>query len=66
MDEKEMSDAISQGIIDYFEDEDFDLKTYEEEGLLTGDSGLVFKSKDGNEFQITIKQIASPDNVCEQ
>lgn len=61
MDEKDLTNAISEGIIDYLEDEDFDLKTYEEAGVLTNDKGLVFKSKDGNEFQITIKQIAFGD-----
>lgn len=56
MDEKDLTNAISEGIIDYLEDEDFDLKTYEEAGVLTRDSGIVLKFKDGNEFQITIKQ----------
>ena len=33
-----------------------DVCTYEEGGYLTYDRGLVFRTADGSEFQLTIKQ----------
>ena len=38
------------------EDEGLEVATYEEEGLLTDNEGLVLRTEDGNEFQITIIQ----------
>lgn len=32
------------------------VKTFKESMLLTNDNGLVFKMKDGSEFQVTIKK----------
>ena len=62
MDEKEIANAISEGLIEHFEDDDFNLNSYEEEGFLTTDKGLVLKFKEGDEFQITIKQTAFANN----
>jgi len=36
--------------------EGLEVTTYEEEGLLSWDEGLVVKTEDGSEFQITIVQ----------
>lgn len=36
--------------------EGLEVTTYEEEGFLTWDEGLVVKTEDGSEFQITIVQ----------
>lgn len=34
----------------------WDIQSYEDGGYLTYDSGLVFRTADGSEFQLTIKQ----------
>lgn len=36
--------------------EGLEVTTYEEEGLLSWDEGLVLKTEDGSEFQITVIQ----------
>lgn len=43
----ECDDAMGQGILDSF-------RTYEESMILTKNSGLVVKTRDGCEFQLTI------------
>lgn len=41
-------------IRELLEDEGFEVRTYEEAGLLTRNEGLVIKTEDGDEYQITI------------
>lgn len=56
MDESEMMEAISESLTDYLEDEDFNIKTFDDKVFLTGDKGLFLKFKNGDEFEITIKK----------
>lgn len=46
--------TIKELIRELLEDEGFEVETYEEAGLLTRDEGLVIKTEDGDEYQITI------------
>lgn len=41
-------------IREFLEDEGFEVRTYEEAGFLTRDEGLVIKTEDDDEYQITI------------
>ena len=43
MDESEMMEAISESLTDYLEDEDFNIKTFDDKVFLTGDKGLFLK-----------------------
>ena len=61
--EQSLAAALSQvmdGIDDEMVDEDgngvrvTDVETFEEAGLLTRDIGLVIRTSDGSEFQVTI------------
>lgn len=36
--------------------DDFDVRSFEDAGLMTYDEGIVVRDSDGNEFQITIVQ----------
>ena len=51
-----MMEAISESLTDYLEDEDFNIKTFDDKVFLTGDKGLFLKFKNGDEFEITIKK----------
>ena len=60
MTEKEMEDYLAEAIDLRNADDDFDLEhnirilTYEEAGIMTYNKGLVLRTPDGDEFQITI------------
>jgi hypothetical protein len=60
MTEQEMQEWLAETIDMRNSDEDFDLVentrilTFEEAGLLTRNKGLVLRTPDGDEFQITI------------
>ena len=41
-------------IREFLEDEGFKVETFEEAGFLTRDKGLVIKTEDGDEYQMTI------------
>lgn len=62
MNEKTIEDALNLlisgelDLVDTALGEVSNIKTYAEAGILTRDSGLVLRMKDGSEFQITIKQ----------
>ena len=51
---KELIETIAESLAEL--DEVRMVMTYEEAGMLTRDSGLVVKTNDGSEFQITIVQ----------
>lgn len=46
--------VIENGVIDFLEDEDFDIKYFTDENL-NGD-GIIIKFSNGDEFQISTKQ----------
>lgn len=69
MDERELQDALKALLeeIAFMEDEDWEhadlpdelagvkgVRTYEEEGVLSNNAGLVVTTADGAEFQLTI------------
>jgi hypothetical protein len=60
MTEQEMENYLAEAIELHNADEDFDLEsnirilTYEEAGIMTYNKGLVLRTPDGDEFQITI------------
>ena len=47
---------IKELIRELLENEGLEVETYEEAELLTRDDGLVIKTEDGSEYQITIVQ----------
>ena len=47
---------IKELIRELLENEGMEVETYEEAGMLTRDEGLVLKTEDGSEYQITIVQ----------
>lgn len=52
--EKEMCEIISDLI---WEDDEYmriQISTFEEEGILNKNTGLILKTEDGSEFQITV------------
>lgn len=51
-------DTIRARSDDGADDEVVHVRTYDEVGLMTNDSGLVVVTKDGSEFQVTIVQTA--------
>lgn len=54
MNEKMMEECIADAI---YENDDIALaRTFEEAGMLTSNHGLVVRTTDGSEFQITIVQ----------
>jgi len=60
MTEQEMENYLAEAIDLRNTDDDFDLErnirilTYEEAGIMTRNKGLVLRTPDGDEFQITI------------
>lgn len=56
MDERDFMDLLMEAIDLLNEDEDIkkDCSTFEREGILTNNKGLVVKTQDGSTFQITI------------
>ena len=54
MNEIEMENMLSELLNDDAEEEVRRVRTFEEEGLLTENRGLVLRMVDGSEFQITI------------
>ena len=46
--------TIKELIRELLENEGLEVETYEEAGLLTGNDGLVIKTEDGDEYQVTI------------
>ena len=63
MDEHGVIDILLNRLpgLDYDDNEVADVSTFEDEGLLTGDLGVVLRMADGEEFQIFIKQIKAAD-----
>jgi len=56
MDEKDFMELLMEAL-DLINDEEYRVKnysTFEREGILTTNNGLVVKTKDGDAFQITI------------
>jgi hypothetical protein len=49
---KELIETIAEAIAEH--DEVRLVMTYEEAGMLTNDTGLVVRTTDGSEFQITV------------
>ena len=65
MNEKEMESWLGEAITS-LEDEENEVRrvgTYEEEGILTRNKGLVVRFKNGDEFQICIVQSKGDDEV---
>lgn len=64
MTEKEMEDYLAEAIDLRNDDHDHDLDrnirilTYEEAGVLTTNRGLVLRTPEGDEFQVTIVRSA--------
>lgn len=51
MNEAEFETLLSELLV---EENDAQTRTFEEAGLLTGNSGLVVQLADGSEFQVTV------------
>ncbi|WP_069648972.1 hypothetical protein [Caloranaerobacter ferrireducens] len=49
-----LMEVIYEGNEALFEGEEIEITTFEEEGLLTNNKGLVIKLEDGTEFQLTL------------
>lgn len=45
---------IRELLRELLEEEGIEVRTYEEEGILTRDEGLVIRTEDGSEYQVTI------------
>jgi hypothetical protein len=54
MNEADIQEIITDAIAD--QDEIIRVRTFEEAGVLTTNNGLVIRTSDGSEFQITIVQ----------
>lgn len=54
MEESDLRETIGEALVDYLEDEEFDMGSFEEHGVLTRNEGLVLKFHNGEEFQVTI------------
>ena len=64
--EKDMCDLIEEALEYENSDEGIEsevkrIRSFDEAGLLTTDSGLVIKMKDGSEFQITVVKACGSD-----
>jgi hypothetical protein len=59
-DEESMLDLLTEAIEDSDDIETRRIETFQENGLLTRDKGLVLKMRDGSEYQITVKQSRGP------
>jgi hypothetical protein len=58
MNEQNMQEYLME-VFDWSQNEDNmikDFETFEAKGLLTNNSGIVLKMRDGSEFQLSIKQ----------
>jgi hypothetical protein len=58
MNEQKMQEYLME-VFDWSSNEDGEIKdfeTFEAKGLLTNNSGIVLKMRDGSEFQLSIKQ----------
>jgi len=58
MNEQKMQEYLME-VFDWSSNEDGEIKdfeTFEAKGLLTNNSGIVLKMRDGTEFQLSIKQ----------
>lgn len=60
MDEQSMQDALLANLTgddsEFDFSEDFEIHTFEQEGVMTYNKGLVITCPDGSEFQVTIVQ----------
>ena len=60
MNEQDFRDVLHEALIMYMDDEGENtisrVQTFEEAGVLTANTGLVIKTEDGSEFQLTIVQ----------
>lgn len=68
MNEKQMEAWLSEAIYGV-EDEENEVRrvsTYEEDGVLTRNRGLVIKFKNGDEFQICIVQSAGDEEEAKE
>jgi len=57
MDEKEMAEIIRQALEAYYENEMGEMvriNSYEDEGVMTYNEGLIVRLPDGSKFQLTI------------
>lgn len=58
MNEQKMQEYLME-VFEWSQNEDNmikDFETFEAKGLLTNNSGIVLKMRDGSEFQLSIKQ----------
>lgn len=62
---KEFMERISDAMIDDFEDELLDIKTYEELGIETKDKGFEVTMLDKSRFEITIVDTGTVHNAKE-
>lgn len=54
MEEKEVRESIEEALCDHCEDTIQDASSFEDNGVLTNNEGLVLKFIDGSMFQVTI------------
>lgn len=62
MNEKKLRQAIEDALREHCEDTLQYASSYENEGILTMDEGLVIKFIDDSSFQVTIKQTSKEEN----
>jgi len=57
--QKKYVEAIREGVYDQLEDEDMNMSTFQEAGVLTNNKGLVlgFNNDNKDEFQITVVRV---------
>ena len=57
MDRLQLADDLASALVQWMEEqyeEDVDVRTYSEVGMLTTDAGFVVRTQDGDEFQVTV------------
>lgn len=54
MDEKQFSNFLADCVVENSAEMDIDLESFQEAGVLTNNEGLVIRTPDGSEFQVTI------------
>lgn len=60
---KEFMETISEAMVDHFEDEVLDIKTYEELKIETKDKGFEVTMLDKSRFEITIVDTSAVHNA---
>jgi len=58
MNTTQIREALVEGLFDQLDDDILSVSTFDEAGTLTSDEGVVVKTGDGTEFQITIVRSA--------